>query len=67
MKLCIEDRKCATVVEIDDQGDRVLLYTEAPRSMRYHVIASPRDKVKVGDVVVYVPMGINFGYYVMSI
>jgi len=40
--------------------DRVLLYGGKPK---YHLIADPRDKVEIGDVVEYEYYGANFGLF----
>lgn len=49
------------IVEVKICGiDKVLLYGTNPN---YHLIASTRDKVEVGNTVEYEPYGINFGLF----
>lgn len=51
------------ITEIDDQGDRVLLYGH-PKWSEYRVIAPAGTSAKVGDTVEYLPEGFNFGFFV---
>jgi hypothetical protein len=49
------------VTRIEDQGDRVLLYS---KRADYHVIASTGCTVRVGDQIDYEPYGWNFGWLI---
>ena len=57
--------KIMKVGDLDDQGDRILLY-ERPNAP-YHIIAPANAEVKVDDSVEYEPFGINFGWFVKVI
>lgn len=53
-----------TVTDIENQGDRVLLYNGAMfLGARYHIIAKPEDAagIQAGDTILYEPVGVNFG------
>lgn len=52
------------ISRVEDEGDRVLLYD---KSDDYHIIASRKDQVKVGDEVEYDPYGVNFGWFVRKV
>jgi hypothetical protein len=54
-----------TVIKIDDQKDRVLLY----KSSDYYAIASSEKSkdVKIGDLIEYEPCGCNFGWFVSKL
>jgi hypothetical protein len=51
---------------IVDDENRLLLYTndDLGRKIRYHIIASTKDCVKIGDTIEYEPYGVNFGYFI---
>lgn len=51
-----------TVIKIEDQGDRMLLYKTDGRGP-YYAIAKPGDDVRVGDEIECKPEGFNFGWF----
>lgn len=64
-KFSWEQPRSMTVVRIDNQGDRVLLYSNAtPTNHDYYVIAGKDCAVKVGDAIQYEPYGANFGWLI---
>lgn len=50
------------VKEVDDQGDRIILYGEDYQN-GYHVIADTDCPARSGDTVAYEPVGYNFGFF----
>lgn len=57
------------VKRIDNQGDRVLLYSTEKQNSDgdYHVIASKNCTVKIGDIIRYEPYGGNFGWHIKEV
>ena len=51
-----------TVKRIVDEGNRILLFGGEDF---YYIIASIalKDKIQIGDTVLYEPYGVNFGWY----
>ncbi len=43
------------------EKDSILLYGS---DLEYHIIANPKAKVEVGDLVEYQPYGVNFGWFI---
>lgn len=59
-KFSWEEDQTMQVVKVEDQGDRVLLY----KNEHYYIIAPQDCTVKIGDIIVYEPFGVNFGWFV---
>jgi hypothetical protein len=62
-----------TIARIEDQGDRILLYSAdesqpiAHRAGEYHIIAPTGQNFRVGEEIEYQPCGANFGWFVRRV
>jgi hypothetical protein len=53
-----------TIARIEDQGDRIILYSaDKVSGGEYHVIAPVGQNFRIGEEIEYVPCGVNFGWY----